>query len=276
MNKRKFFHSIITSSGFLLVALLSMFSFYLKIAIGVKLCLGIIPVIITLLFYFHHFSLFVPTLFFCLNYLVSPIITLFSQRYGIQLFQLIFLPVILLYVIIILCNRRLKNEVTWLSPGKIDKWTFVIMLVIIAGSGISLFLWAVFIKKDVSDFFKFIPNLPFPLLFFFGIVVFPVFNALFEEFIARGVLYDGFKKAINNESIVIVLQAILFGIWHYGGFPGGVTGVVMVCVWSFFLGYIRFRSKGMLAPLIAHYFADLCIAIIVYVSYMVSRPVIPG
>ena len=39
--------------------------------------------------------------------------------------------------------------------------------------------------------------------------------------------------------------------------------MVFVFIWSIFLGIIRHRSKGMLPPLIAHFFADLSIVIII-------------
>ena len=71
-----------------------------------------------------------------------------------------------------------------------------------------------------------------PLLVVYG-VLFAAFNACFEEFITRALLYDGF--------------------------PGGPVGVVMVFVWSLFLGAMRWTSGGMVAPLVAHFFADLTI-----------------
>jgi uncharacterized protein len=57
----------------------------------------------------------------------------------------------------------------------------------------------------------------------------------------------------------------LFGIYHWRGFPGGLSGSVMVFFWSVFLGIIKYRTKGMLMPVIAHIFADLTIFILIFV-----------
>jgi len=95
-------------------------------------------------------------------------------------------------------------------------------------------------------------------------LIFPILNSLFEEFIARAVLFDGFSALFEKIVSVIILQAIIFALWHYKGFPGGIIGVIMVFIWSLFLGIIRYKSKGMLPSLVAHFFADLTIAIILF------------
>ena len=80
---------------------------------------------------------------------------------------------------------------------------------------------------------------------------------------ARAVLFDGFTYIFKNVTIVILFQALVFSLWHYNGFPGGIVGIILVFIWSIFLGAIRHRSKGMLPPVIAHFFADLSIVIII-------------
>ena len=85
-----------------------------------------------------------------------------------------------------------------------------------------------------------------------------------EELAFRGVLTDGLTVLIRRPVVVISIQAALFGLWHYKGFPGGVVGVAMVFAWGVFLGILRKRSGGMIAPLAGHICADLTIFLILF------------
>jgi membrane protease YdiL (CAAX protease family) len=90
-------------------------------------------------------------------------------------------------------------------------------------------------------------------------LLFALSNAFAEEMLFRGFLFDGLSKFITKHKIVIVIQAILFGIWHFKGFPGGFFGSTMVFVWAILLGFMRYRSKSIWYPFIGHVFADLVI-----------------
>lgn len=61
-------------------------------------------------------------------------------------------------------------------------------------------------------------------------------------------------------------EAILifpFGFIHYaGGFPNGTTGTALAAIYGLMLGAIRIRPRGMLAPVVTHFFADLTIFMI--------------
>ncbi|HYX72145.1 MAG TPA: CPBP family glutamic-type intramembrane protease, partial [Nitrososphaera sp.] len=58
----------------------------------------------------------------------------------------------------------------------------------------------------------------------------------------------------------VVIQAGSFAAFHYlAGFPNGVFGLAMVFVYGFMLGVLRRRSRGLLAPWIAHVLADIVI-----------------
>ena len=153
--------------------------------------------------------------------------------------------------------------VHWFRAGSLDRLSWILIALMTVFSAIALALWATFVGAP-HDFLRFVPRIPLWLLLLYGLL-FPVLNALFEEFLARGVLYDGLMAVRNRALFVIPAQALLFALWHYQGFPGGALGCLMVFVWSIFLGILRHRSGGMLAPLIAHFFADLSIGIILFV-----------
>jgi membrane protease YdiL (CAAX protease family) len=247
---------------FLIVVGISLFLPMTSFKLYVKILVTLISWGLGLYLYFKCFNLFVPTLFFIINTVLSPLSLFLLNKFFINIPQAYFLLSIIVYLIIVLKVPKLKNNVTWIRWGKFDKTTTLLICTMTILTGLSLFIWAFFIKKDLSDFQKFIPNAPFILLILYGIA-FPVFNSLFEEFMARAVLFDGFSNIFKNAAIVIIFQAIVFSLWHYNGFPGGIVGVILVFIWSIFLGTIRYRSKGMLPTIVAHFFADLSIAVII-------------
>ncbi|MFH9980523.1 CPBP family intramembrane glutamic endopeptidase [Streptomyces sp. NPDC017179] len=63
----------------------------------------------------------------------------------------------------------------------------------------------------------------------------------------------------NGSRTAVVVQALLFGAAHFGGFPSGFTGVAMAGAWGFVLGVLRLRSGGILVPYGVHVAADAVI-----------------
>jgi hypothetical protein len=166
------------------------------------------------------------------------------------------------YLILVLTVPALRPGKEWIKAGKIDKVTaLLLVLTVVIASG-ALVLWTTLAKPDMKGFLSLVPlNSPLKVI---GIMLaFSVFNAIGEEFIFRGVLQDGLNQVIASRPAVITIQALLFGVWHFHGFPGGVSGMALVWVWGFMLGWIRDRSDGMLAPLLAHFFADLTIFLLI-------------
>ena len=248
---------------FLIVVSISLFLPATNFKIYVKIPLTLISWAIGAYLFFKYFNLFVPTFFFLINTIFSPLSLFLIKKFSINIPQIYFLLSILVYLIIVLIVPNFKKNVTWIKWGKFDKTTIILICVMTVLTGFSLFIWAFFIKKDLSDFQRFIPNAPLFLLILYGIA-FPIFNSLFEEFIARAVMFDGFFNIFKNVITVIIFQALVFSLWHYNGFPGGIIGVILVFIWSIFLGTIRHRANGMLPPIIAHFFADLSIAVIIF------------
>jgi hypothetical protein len=97
-----------------------------------------------------------------------------------------------------------------------------------------------------------------PWLIALGAVGFSMCNAAVEESVWRGVLLQGLQS-VGPRGAAVILQAISFGVAHIHGFPRGAVGVVLAAVYGVMMGVIRLRSEGMLAPWIAHVFADLTI-----------------
>ena len=92
-------------------------------------------------------------------------------------------------------------------------------------------------------------------------------NAIVEETVFRGIIQTELST-IFNIYIAIFLQAFLFAAFHYaGGFPNGVAGFAMTFVYACALGVMRFKVKGLLAPIITHWMADLTILVFLWVYF---------
>ena len=92
-------------------------------------------------------------------------------------------------------------------------------------------------------------------------------NAIVEEVVFRGIIQTELSKVFNI-SVAIFLQAFLFAGFHYaGGFPNGLIGFAMTFVYACGLGLMRYKVKGVLAPIITHTFADMTILIFLWVYF---------
>lgn len=205
---------------------------------------------------------FAPVLFFVVNALLTPWIARALADGSWQLPQLYFLPSIVVYLVVVLLVPSLRRDSAWMRVGKIDRRTAGLIVATVLISSVALVAWGLFWAEDWSAYRQFIPNVGLGVLVAYGLL-FATSNAIFEEFVARAVLFDGFHALSGREYFAVGAQAVVFAVWHYNGFPGGVIGSGMVFVWSIFLGILRLRSRGMLAPLIAHFFADATIALFI-------------
>jgi uncharacterized protein len=100
-----------------------------------------------------------------------------------------------------------------------------------------------------------------PLRFIIVLVIpiFALLNALGEELVYRGILQEALLQTMHPYA-AIILQSTAFAAVHYTtGFPNGILGYGMVMIYGIMLGFLRLRTKGMLAPYLAHLIADLCI-----------------
>ena len=259
MNRRKAFSSIL----FFGVVITAFFLPGFGMRMGWWMFIGslIVPLSATLVLYRIHFSLFVPTLFLVIYALSRPLIFPFVQYIKFDFPGVFFLIPIVIYLSIIVLSEKMRKEVGWLSWGQIDRRTWAFIGIAVFGSVLSLAGWAFLIQKDLSMFTINLPDTG-PVLLILAGLAFAASNAFVEEFLARGILWDGLKNIFSKIHFVIFIQAVIFSIWHYHGFPGGPVGAVAVFIWSLLLGMVRYRSRGIFAPVLAHFLADLTIFII--------------
>ena len=87
---------------------------------------------------------------------------------------------------------------------------------------------------------------------------FSLVNAAVEEAIFRGVLQTA-MESVSGPVVAVVVQAVAFGVLHIVGVPTGIVGAVMAGSWGLLLGFMRWRTRGLLAPYVAHVAADATI-----------------
>jgi membrane protease YdiL (CAAX protease family) len=209
-------------------------------------------VLLGVIFYFSKKAspLVGPSIFFLMAFLTTMLPIPFV-RLG-----LFFIIPLAIYALLFRIFPVLKKRSRWFYIGSTDKYTWLGGMAVAIVSSVALYIWAAVTKPNLGDLLSLIPNQTLGTLVVVGIA-FALFNSIVEESIYRGILWDSFGKIFGNVIIVTLLQAAIFGIAHIQGFPRGAIGVAMAFVYGIFLGAIRLRSKGLLAPIIVHIIADL-------------------
>jgi len=151
----------------------------------------------------------------------------------------------------------LRKSVQWLRLGRLTSGTAMTAVAIVAVSVAGLMGWFLLAEPDLPALEGLPGDSSVPALILMGLT-FAVINAAIEEAAFRGIIYQALEKTSGRIWIAIVLQAAAFGAIHYGeeSVPGGLIGVAMTFVYGLMLGYLRHRSKGLLAPWAAHTAAD--------------------
>lgn len=176
------------------------------------------------------------------------------------------LPLVVFFVLARFWGEA-RQATGWLRAGVIDRGTLALMIPIILISSGALIAWFVFLDPDVSDILATLPKAD-PVPFFAVAFVFSVLNAAWEELLLKGVMWEGLSRIFRRGLWINLVQSVFFGLIHYHGFPRGALGVVMAAVYGLLIGFIREQSKGMLAPIVTHTFADITICALLYFRLM--------
>ena len=155
------------------------------------------------------------------------------------------------------------------SLGKIKDvkiWVAIIFVSIIASSSLVLWgLWADNLGVGVATITELKKH--GTILLLLVIPLMSLLNAIVEETVFRGIIQTELSNIFTN-STAILIQALLFAAFHYaGGFPNGIMGFGMTFVYACALGIMRHKVKGLLAPIITHWLADLTIVVFLLVCF---------
>jgi len=88
-------------------------------------------------------------------------------------------------------------------------------------------------------------------------------NAFSEEFVYRAVPLSGLVDAVGKRHALVLLGAF-FGLSHYHGSPGGLTGVAMTGFYGWLLAKSIFETRGLGVAFAIHVTAD----IIIYATFV--------
>lgn len=151
----------------------------------------------------------------------------------------------------------LRRSCAWIVLGKWDRPGLLATPLIIALSSLALILYQWTMAPDVHEFTARLPAKILGSVVLAGIL-FAAVNAILEELLFRGVLYDGVERQWGWKAAVLVTAAI-FGIFHVHGYPPGLFGALMAAMYGLMLGWLRHRTQGLILPILAHVFADATI-----------------
>lgn len=135
-----------------------------------------------------------------------------------------------------------NGKTTWLSNG------LELFLFISTATGIFMFL-GVKQSESLSNFQWWF--IPFVLLF-------SLTNSFAEELIYRFGIIAGLNEHYTKMTILLV-SAILFGLPHFSGNPGGITGVIMSGLLGYILCKASLETKGLGIAWAIHFFQDIII-----------------
>ncbi len=162
-----------------------------------------------------------------------------------------------IYLCVVLMLPPLRRSMTWMQVGRLDRAALTWLTTVAIVSSIALFLWHEFLQPDVSPIIAEIPPASLPLLLAMGLA-FSCLNALLEEVLFRGLLFDALRVSYSN-SAALLIQAGAFGVFHLYGFPNGAIGVVLATIYGLMQGVLRIYTGGLAACSIAHVLTDATI-----------------
>ena len=215
-----------------------------------KWLVAIFLLFIPLYFYKRKFPLFGHSLFFLMAYIIR---CLPFYKLGLMLI----IPLVL-YVVILFFSKSIRKDNGWLVRGDVNLRLILYGIAVVVISSVALAVWYLLTSPDLEIYSEFFPQIEFWKLISLG-VLFSVTNALVEEAVYRGILWDGLGKLISDIKIVIILQAIVFAVAHLWGIPNGIIGMFLAFIYGIFLGTIRYLSRGLLMPILTHIAADMTI-----------------
>lgn len=132
-------------------------------------------------------------------------------------------------------------------------------IAVVSCSAVAIFHYLV--HPDVHAFAAYLPVTTLPTVLALG-VLFAIVNALCEEVIFRGILFDAVESQWGVRGAVIG-TAFLFGYGHLRGYPPGPLGAVLAGLYGLCLGWLRVYSGGLVLPILVHITADATIFAIV-------------
>lgn len=194
--------------------------------------------------------------FFALLHWMRPVNEKVAEVLQANVHGTYFLIPILIYSGLVMAFPYFRRSIDW---WKIDDVNPILIRQTIIAVALGCGLMYLYIVNNQESLARFIGMLPTGSLFkilSLGIA-FALLNAVAEEYIIRGMFWNGLAKIISNQNTINWIQAAFFGLSHYFGLPGGIYGVVMVFFWSLIMGHFRIKTGGIILVIVAHFVLNL-------------------
>ncbi|MSU78496.1 MAG: CPBP family intramembrane metalloprotease [Gemmataceae bacterium] len=149
---------------------------------------------------------------------------------------------ILVYGGIVLAIGPMQRTAPGFAVGRWGGRPLLVAAAIMLGAASVLIGFQVLARPDVSSLAAKIPVESFGNLFLAGLC-FSVVNAIAEEVIFRGILWDVIADEWN-EWTALGVTSLLFGIGHLDGYPPRMLGVVLAGAYGVALGALVGRRPG--------------------------------
>ncbi len=153
--------------------------------------------------------------------------------------------------------------------GRVTGIALVAAVTIAAVSCGALLVFQAIAQPDLHAYAKLFPHDPWGGIWLWG-VGFAVVNALIEEIVFRGILFDAVESQLGGWGAVLV-TATLFGLGHLGGYPPGISGAILAGIYGLALGGLRLWTGGIGLTFAAHIVADATIFMIVVQSGVLAK-----
>ncbi len=164
---------------------------------------------------------------------------------------------ILVYGGIVVATGPLRRTAPMLTVGRVDGRPLLVSMALVLVTICGLVGFQSLAQPDLRELATRIPTDWFSNLFIAG-VCFSVINALAEELIFRGILWDVIADEWN-EWTALGATSVLFGVVHFDGYPPGTIGAVLAGLYGVALGGLRWWVGGLGLPTACHVFADATI-----------------
>lgn len=162
-----------------------------------------------------------------------------------------------LYAIVAFLIPPLRQNLPLLAVGRLGALPTVATLTLAAATAGVLLTYQQMARPNLTVLANRLPATMLGSVLLAG-VVFSVANAVWEELVFRGVLFEA-TAADWGMVGAIGATTVLFGIGHLNGYPPGPLGAVLAGVFGLTLGLLRWWCGGLRLAVACHVVADAII-----------------
>lgn len=169
-----------------------------------------------------------------------------------------------IYMAVVSVSPWLRQSSGWRGWNLPRRWNLA-LTAIVGLLGFAVVMgWVWLLRPDLSGQVAAVPRASPVALVLFSLV-FAVQNSFAEEVVYRGVFMHALETTLGSQRMALALQAVIFGLIHVRGFPSGLSGMIIAGLIGLAFGHLRLRTRGILAPWLAHAIANTLVCL-----YLVS------